>query len=113
MIILTATNGFNVFFPAQWNAADFLAAYITLPIFLVLYVGHKVYRACGRAGETGTCGEGDGGEKESTAVAVWRWAREIGRVDVVTGKKEMDELEAMDSPPVARNAVERIWLWLA
>ena len=60
--ILTLTNGFYgiiihslfdevqadfpaVFFPSEWNVADFLAAYITIPIFLALYFSHKAYFA--------------------------------------------------------------------
>ena len=40
--ILTLTNGFQVFFPDNWDVAAFLAAYITIPLFLALYLGHKV-----------------------------------------------------------------------
>ena len=35
-------NGFAVFF--EFNASDFLVAYINIPIFAVLYIGWKVYR---------------------------------------------------------------------
>ncbi|CCE64488.1 hypothetical protein TPHA_0H02850 [Tetrapisispora phaffii CBS 4417] len=41
--IITITNGYQTFIPKFWNVSDFIAAYITLPIFLALYVGHKVY----------------------------------------------------------------------
>jgi yeast amino acid transporter len=34
-------------------------------------------------------------------------------IDVITGKKEMDELEAMDEPRVAHNLATKIWYWLA
>ncbi|EAQ93042.1 hypothetical protein CHGG_01277 [Chaetomium globosum CBS 148.51] len=84
--LLTITNGFQVF--AKWDVGDFLAAYITLPIFLVLYLGHK---------------------------AIFRtpWLRNVHDVDVLTGKKEMDEFCANDHPPVPKNFLQRVWFWLA
>ncbi|KAI1086339.1 proline-specific permease [Rostrohypoxylon terebratum] len=86
--LLTLTNGFQVFFPSQWSASNFLAAYITIPIFLALYFGHKlVYRT--------------------------RFAIRVEDVDVWTGKKEMDDMSAADREPVPRNWLERAWFWLA
>lgn len=86
--LLTLTNGFQVFFPSQWSASSFLAAYITIPIFLVLYFGHKlVYRT--------------------------RFAIRTEDVDVWTGKKEMDDMSAADREPVPRNWLEKAWFWLA
>ncbi|KAH6650489.1 amino acid permease/ SLC12A domain-containing protein [Chaetomium tenue] len=84
--LLTITNGFQVF--AKWDVGDFLAAYITIPIFLVLYLGHK---------------------------AIFRtpWLRNVHEVDVTTGKKEMDEFCANDHPPVPKNFLQRVWFWLA
>ncbi|KAL7619452.1 hypothetical protein AAE478_009991 [Parahypoxylon ruwenzoriense] len=88
MSVLTLTNGFQVFFPSQWSAANFLAAYITIPIFVVLYVAHKAFYRT-------------------------RFAIRTEDVDVYTGKREMDELCAQDHPPVPRNWVEKAWYWLA
>ncbi|XXH01716.1 hypothetical protein Hte_008077 [Hypoxylon texense] len=86
--LLTLTNGFQVFFPSQWSASNFLAAYITIPIFLALYLVHKVvYR---------------------TPLAI-----RVEDVDVLSGKKEMDDMAAMDREPVPRNWVEKAWYWLA
>lgn len=87
--LLTLTNGFHIFFPQNWSANDFLAAYITLPIFIVLYLGHKL------------------------------WYRtpfyiRTKDIDVISGKKEMDEFCAMDGekrPP--KNIWVRIWHWIA
>ncbi|KAL9003962.1 MAG: hypothetical protein Q9188_003187 [Gyalolechia gomerana] len=45
LTVLTLTNGFQVFFPGKFTASSFLAAYITLPIVIVLYLGHKI---CGK-----------------------------------------------------------------
>ncbi|KAI0458912.1 amino-acid permease inda1 [Xylaria acuta] len=86
--LLTLTNGFQVFVPKNWSASNFLAAYITIPIFLVLYFGHKIWFR--------------------TPFAI-----KTEDVDVITGKKEMDELEAMDQPPIPRNWIEKVWFWLA
>ncbi|KAH9905671.1 proline-specific permease [Xylariomycetidae sp. FL2044] len=86
--LLTLTNGFQVFFPSEWSVSAFLAAYITIPIFLVLYLGHKlVFRT--------------------------RFATRLEDVDVLSGKKEMDEMTAMDVEPVPKNWAEKIWFWVA
>lgn len=88
LILLSLTNGFYVFFPGQWSASNFLAAYITIPIILGLYAGHKLWFRT-------------------------RFARRIEDIDVTTGVREMDELAAMDKPRVPRNLLERFWFWLA
>ncbi|KAK6953264.1 hypothetical protein Daesc_005565 [Daldinia eschscholtzii] len=88
IVLLTLTNGFQVFFPSQWSVSNFLAAYITIPIFLVLYLGHKIFYRT-------------------------PFATKIEDVDVWTGKKEMDDLSAADDERVPRNTWEKIWFWLA
>jgi len=86
--LLTLTNGFQVFFPSQWSVSSFLAAYITLPIVLALYVGHKLWFR--------------------TPFAI-----KLENIDVVTGKREMDELCAMDEDPIPKNWVQKVWFWIA
>jgi amino acid transporter len=88
--LLTLTNGFQVFTKSRWNVADFLAAYITIPIFLVLYLGHKI------------------------------WFRTpfmipVQHIDVMSGKKEMDELCKNDisGAPVPKNVFQKVWFWIA
>lgn len=88
VIILTLTNGFQVFFPKNWSAANFLAAYITIPIFLVLYIGHKLWFRTS-------------------------WAIKVSNIDVISGKREMDELCANDVEPVPKNVWQKIWFWVA
>jgi amino acid transporter len=88
VIILTLTNGFQVFFPSNWSAANFLAAYITIPIFLVLYAGHKIWFRT-------------------------KFAIPIHEIDVISGKKEMDELCALDEEPIPKNWLQKIWFWVA
>ena len=41
------------------------------------------------------------------------FATRTGDIDCLTGKAEMDALEAMDQPPIPRNWVEKFWYWLA
>ncbi|CAH0040520.1 unnamed protein product [Clonostachys solani] len=41
--LLLLLNGFSVFFPGKWSVADFLTAYIGFPIFLVIYLAHRIY----------------------------------------------------------------------
>ncbi|KAL8756959.1 MAG: hypothetical protein Q9184_004334 [Pyrenodesmia sp. 2 TL-2023] len=88
LILLTLTNGFQVFFPGKFTVSAFLAAYITLPIVIVLYLGHKI------------------------------WFRtplflRVHKIDVYSGKEEADALEEMDVPPVAKNVLQKIWFWIA
>jgi amino acid transporter len=86
--ILTLTNGFQVFFPSQWSVSSFLAAYITIPIFLVLYMGHKIlYRT--------------------------RFLIPVHEIDVISGKKEMDEICSHDIEPVPKNMAQKAWFWVA
>ncbi|KAK3386916.1 amino acid permease/ SLC12A domain-containing protein [Podospora didyma] len=40
-LLVALTQGFTAFMP--WNTADFFAAYISLIIFVVLYLGHKIW----------------------------------------------------------------------
>ena len=88
LILLTLTNGFHVFFPQNWSVSSFLAAYITLPVFIALYLGHKIWFRT-------------------------PFARKIPDIDAYTGKREMDELEAMDEPPIPKNVLQKIWFWIA
>lgn len=42
--ILILINGFDVFFPGRFSASSFLTAYVGIPIFLVIYFAHRIYR---------------------------------------------------------------------
>ena len=88
LCLLTLTNGFDVFFPGRFTAASFLAAYITIPMFLMLYFGHKFW--------FGT-----------------PLMYQVNEIDVLTGKDEADRLEEEDIAPIPRNVFEKIWFWLA
>jgi len=88
--LLTLTNGFQVFVPANWSVSDFLAAYITIPIFIVLYAGHKIYFR--------------------TSFAI-----KVEHIDVITGVREMNELckDDITGAPVPKNVWQKIWYWIA
>jgi amino acid transporter len=88
LVVLTLTNGFQVFFPENWSAASFLAAYITLPVFFALYIAHKVFRR--------------------TPFAI-----KVAEIDIMTGKKEMDELSASYTEPLPKHWLQKVWLWIA
>lgn len=88
IILLTITNGFDVFFPSAWDVSSFLAAYITIPFFLILYFGHKIWFRT-------------------------KFYIKTEDIDVDSGVKEMDDLAALDVPPVATNILQKIWYWLA
>ena len=95
LILLCLTNGFHVFFPGNFSAASFLAAYITLPLFFTLYLGHKLW-------------------------ARTPWIRSIETVDIWSGKEEADRQEEEDRQaledtrsPASRTLLERIWSWIA
>jgi yeast amino acid transporter len=114
VVLLTLTNGFDVFVPSRWNVSDFLAAYITIPIFLGLYFGHKIWTSTRYVMKDCSWN----GEVRPAAMARewfghWLWAQKIQDIDVLSGKREMDELELMDVPPVPKNWLERFWFWLA
>ncbi|KAJ0141837.1 hypothetical protein HZ326_15298 [Fusarium oxysporum f. sp. albedinis] len=42
--VIGLLNGFQVFFLSEWNAADFITAYIGIPLFVLLFFGHKYFR---------------------------------------------------------------------
>jgi amino acid transporter len=44
-VFLLLANGFNVFYPGQWTVSGFLVTYLGIPIFLILWAGHKVIAA--------------------------------------------------------------------
>ena len=46
-ILIIITQGFQAFVP--WSTSDFFAAYISLILFAVLYVGHKAVTRCSYA----------------------------------------------------------------
>lgn len=86
IFLLTLTNGYAVFF--DFKIADFLAAYITFPVVLALYAGHRIYSIfwLGRT----------------------RWLTPYEEIDF--SKLEMIEYQETQYPVrVPKNWVEKIW----
>ena len=84
LILLTLTNGFQVFFPGNFSATSFFAAYATLPLFLAMYLGHKFW-----------C---------KTPLV-----RPLEEVDLWTGMVEADRAEERSKETKARNWMQRVW----
>lgn len=70
--LLLLLNGFRVFLKGQWNTVSFLTAYIGIPIFLALYLGHRFFV----------------GRKDP-------WAHRPSEVDLITG---LDVIIAAQKP---------------
>lgn len=88
--LVCITNGFAVFF--DFNGPDFVAAYITLPVLLVLYLGHKLY--------------------EYVKFGRIRFVRSLEEIDLFTGLDLIEQEEADYVPVVPRNFIEKFWFWL-
>ncbi len=41
--ILLLINGFDVFWPENWNVSSFFTAYVGIPMFFLFYGGHKIW----------------------------------------------------------------------
>lgn len=82
-ILIIITQGFTSFMP--WNTSDFFVAYVSVMLFVVLYVGHKLVT----------------GSKIIAAE----------EVDLVTGQKEIDEMYAeVDDAP--KTSWQRLSGWI-
>ncbi|KAH8929887.1 amino acid permease [Atractiella rhizophila] len=86
--VVTITNGFQIFLHGNWSTASFVAAYLSLPIFAVLWVGYK-----------------------------FGWKTRFVRIedmDFDTGRRELDamqeEEDAKYQPP--QGFLARVWDWI-
>lgn len=104
--ILTITNGFQIFIKGNWDVSNFIAAYITLPLFIALYLGHKFLSPLLNryVGSRSSSGAPSAYEKRGII-----WAIPVEEIDVLTGKREMDELEEMEEERVAKNWAQKVW----
>ncbi|GME74582.1 unnamed protein product [Ambrosiozyma monospora] len=85
--LITLTNGYAVFF--DWNTANFFAAYITLPIVFVLYVGHMIWSKN------------------------YRLFAPPEEIDCFTGLEAIESEAATYEPRKPKNFLQRIWFWIA
>lgn len=88
--LVTLTNGYAVFF--AFTGSDFVAAYITLPIFFVLYVGHKLYNYF------------------VNGVTDFVTPLEKIRFD---GLEMIEEEDRLSPERLPQNFMEKIWYWIA
>lgn len=78
---LCLINGFTVFFPQNWSASSFLTAYVGIPLFVVMYLGHRLYK------------------RDEP------WAIPSEQVDMFSG---MDEVDDAEQPYVKRKGLGKI-----
>lgn len=67
--LVTLTNGYATFIAKYWRVADFIAAYINIPIFITLWFGHKFW----------------------TRTFFQKWWKPVKDIDVTTGLQEIEE----------------------
>ncbi|OJJ00891.1 hypothetical protein ASPVEDRAFT_592630 [Aspergillus versicolor CBS 583.65] len=79
-VLMLLINGFTCFFPSNWSASNFFTAYIGIPAFVLLYVGHRV--------------------------VFWGdpWVWKSKDVDLHTG---LEEILAAERPPKPRDTIGR------
>lgn len=88
--LVVITNGYAVFF--DFKIGDFLAAYITIPIVLVLYLGHRLY--------------------SYVYLGVQEWA--IPYMEISFDGLDLIEAEdSMEPERMPRNLAEKVWYWVA
>ncbi|KAM0255495.1 hypothetical protein ACHAQJ_005726 [Trichoderma viride] len=83
--MLCIINGFNVFVRGNWSTSDFLTDYISIPVFLALYFGHRIYH-----------------RKD-------RWWRQVGDIDLQSGLEEVEaDFEPEDENSSPRRSIMNI-----
>lgn len=87
--ILCLINGFDVFFPGRFTAANFLTAYVGIPLFLAFYFGHRF--VAWRRGE--------------------RWAKRSEEVDLYSGLDQIlaEEIPEVESKGWAAKVKNAVW----
>lgn len=84
--LISLTNGYAVFF--DFNGSDFVAAYITIPIVFVLYIGHMLW------------------------FKNYMLFHPPSEIDCITGLEEVEKQQAEYVEPVAKNFLMKIYFWL-
>ncbi|CAM9015370.1 unnamed protein product [Wickerhamomyces anomalus] len=84
--LICLTNGYATFF-GKFAAADFVAAYITLPVFFLLYFGHKIF------------------------TKNWKWAYPVSEIDVLSGLEHVEKLTETAPTPNPTTWYGKVWAW--
>lgn len=87
--LLSLTNGYAIFFPSLWSTSDFFAAYVTILIILILYVGAVVVKR------------------------EWKLFYDPEKVDILD---QIDQCEAeaiLEVEAQPANILEKIWFYIA
>ncbi|KAF2106172.1 AAT family amino acid transporter [Lophiotrema nucula] len=89
--ILLLANGFTVFYPGQFTTSGFLTTYLGIPIFVLLWLGHKY--TVGRSQP---------------------WMLESAHVDLTSGVREVEEeaefWEQLDAEKKSHQSDRKRWL---
>ncbi|CAK9436760.1 uncharacterized protein LODBEIA_P12820 [Lodderomyces beijingensis] len=92
MTLLTLTNGYPSFVHG-FSGADFVAAYVTLPIVFGLYVVHRAYDYFKNHNK--------------------HWLNPIEDIDMFSGLDLIEAEERNFVEPVPKNALQKFWYWVA
>lgn len=84
--LLSLTNGYATFF-GEFVAADFIAAYITLPVFFGLYFGHKIF------------------------TRNWKWCYPVNEIDVLSGLEHVEKISEEAPCPQPTTWYGKVWAW--
>lgn len=88
VILVILFNGMDVFLQDKWSTTNFVTSYISLVVYVALYLFWKVTKRC----------------KFVT----------IPNIDLVTGTTQFDEMDAFykENEEVPTTALKRFWRWL-
>ncbi|BGP14290.1 hypothetical protein JCM10213_004254 [Rhodosporidiobolus nylandii] len=88
IVLVTFFNGYAVFLDGNWDTADFIVAYITIVIFLVLWAGFKLYKRT-------------------------KFVR-LETMDFFTGRRELDQMAEDEAEKYVAPTTwyGKIWAWL-
>lgn len=86
MVLLFA--GFTLFMKGQWDASSFVTTYITIPLFLVAWIGWKFWH-------------------KTKFVS-------LSQMDFDTGRRELDEIDEKErfAHPPPTSFIKKVWDWL-
>ncbi|KIW73450.1 hypothetical protein PV04_01567 [Phialophora macrospora] len=96
--VLLLLNGFTVFYPGRFTASGFLTTYLGIPIFLVLWIGHKL-----------TWGRSDPWMLKPANVDLWSNVRGIEADAEVWASLDEPKKQQTGRYGILKNAVTLVW----